>query len=120
MVCEDGGAGAGEGVTRMPGNPPPRINMKTDTTSEKQMITDLPDVAGCLQQICSAATIREALQRCATMDDGWARSALNDAEQCEKSDHPAIRARAHDLRSRAENSKLAAARYRSALNWLVG
>ena len=75
---------------------------------------------GCLQQACSAATVREALQRCATMDDGWASSALHDAEQCEKSDHPAIRARAAELRSRAENYKLAAARYRSAFNWLVG
>lgn len=75
---------------------------------------------GRLQQVCSAATVREALQRCATMDDGWASSALHDAEQCEKSDHPAIRARAPELRSRAENYKLAAARYRSALNWLVG
>jgi len=72
------------------------------------------------QQACSAATVREALQRCATMDDGWANSAMYDAEKCQQSDHPAIRARADELKSRAENYKLSAARYRSALDWLVG
>jgi len=69
---------------------------------------------------CSAATVREALQRCATMDDGFAHSALMDAGKCEKSDHPAIRERASEMKLRADTYKLRAARYRAALDWLVG
>lgn len=69
---------------------------------------------------CSAATVVEALQRCATMDGCWSASATIDAEKCEKSDHPVIRSRAAELKSRAENYRLSAARYRAALEWLDG
>lgn len=94
--------------------------MSLPDTRPKPDDVQQPSPEGLAAMPCSAATVREALQRCATMDDGWASSALHDAEQCEKSDHPAIRTRATELRHRAENYKLAAARYRSALNWLVG
>ena len=84
---------------------------QTKTMDTTQSPTELAAVP------CSAATVREALQRCAAMDDGWASSAMYDAEKCQQSDHPAIRARADELKSRAENYKLSAARYRSALDW---
>jgi uncharacterized protein involved in tolerance to divalent cations len=67
---------------------------------------------------CSAFTVREALQRCANMDECWARSYRWDAKKCEESDHPKIRERAAGLISRAEEYELAAARYRSALEWM--
>jgi hypothetical protein len=67
---------------------------------------------------CSAFTVREALQRCAKTDEGWARIYRLDAKKCEESDHPKIRERAAGLISRAEEYELAAARYRSALEWM--
>ena len=94
--------------------------MSLPDTHPKPNDAQQPSPEGLAAMPCSAATVREALQRCATMDDGWAAGRLIDAEKCEQSDSPAIRARAQEMRTRAEEYKLRAARYRAALAWLVG
>ena len=90
----------------------------TDTQPKASTATDKDGEGVGFAATCSAFTVRESLQRCAAMDEGWAQSYRWDAKKCEESDHPKIRERAAGLISRAEEYELAAARYRSALEWM--
>ena len=59
---------------------------------------------------------REALERCATMDEGWARLYASDAIRCEQSEHPEIQKRAGNLRKRSEEYAAKAEAYREILS----
>ena len=61
-------------------------------------------------------TIEEALRRCAGIDLGLSRGYLSDAERCEQSDHPVIKARSADFRNRAEDLRLSAEKYMDVLS----
>lgn len=64
------------------------------------------------------SVVAEALTRCATMDDGWARQYRFDAAECEKSDSAAIRKRAEGLLKRASRYEDNARKYQQVLSSL--
>lgn len=72
------------------------------------------------ESACSAFTVREALLRCARLDEYAAKSERTQAAQFRADPSPHIKRRALGSDSLAENYDLSAARYRSALAWLEG
>jgi hypothetical protein len=91
--------------------------MNQNQTSLKPTDAEQPSGKGLDETPCCASSelIGEALWRCATMDEGFARGYRQDAKNCDASDHPEIKKRGPKLIERAEELEKRAAAYREVI-----